>query len=93
MEPVDIDHIIKEWPKEWKGFAIEYSDLEEELAKHKHKGKEKAIEKEDKERVGEKCKAPQEDQLQLKKMKIKSHKPTSDFDLGLDNYEFIVNWV
>lgn len=61
MEPKDIDEIIKVWLEEWKGSAIEANDIEEETTKDKRKGKEKAGEKEDKMRVGKKCKAPQED--------------------------------
>lgn len=62
MEPTGIDEIIKEWTKEWKGSTIEDSDSEGETTKDKGKGKEKAGEKEDKELVGEKHKAPQEEQ-------------------------------
>lgn len=64
MELTDIDHITKEWPEEWKGSAVELSDSEEEIAKDKGKGKDKARDDEDKKRVGEKHKALQEDQLQ-----------------------------
>ena len=93
MEPTNIDEIIKECLKEWKGSAIKDSDSEEETTKDKGKGKEKAREKENKERVGEKCKATQEDQPQPKKMKTKSHRPISDVHLGLDDYELIATRV
>lgn len=62
MEPTDIDQITKEWLEEWKCSAIEERDLEEETPKDKGKGKEKAREKLEKDHVGEKCKASQEDQ-------------------------------
>lgn len=58
MELTDIDQITKEWLEEWKGFVVEESDLEEETTKDKGKGKEKARDKEDKEGVHKKCKAP-----------------------------------
>lgn len=57
MELVDIDQITKEWPEEWRGSVVEGSDSKEETTKDKGKGKEKAGEKQDKERVGEKRKA------------------------------------
>ena len=64
MEPTDIDKIIKEWLEEWKGSSIEDSDSEEEIVKDKVKGKEQVRKKRDKEQVGEKWKAPHEDQPQ-----------------------------
>ena len=93
MEPMDIEHIIKEWLEEWKGSIIEVSDSKEETTKDKGKGKEKDGEKQDKEWVGEKRKAPQEEQPQQKKMKMKSHKTSPNVHLGSDDFEFIVNWV
>ena len=84
MEPEDIDQIIKEWLDEWKGSVVGDSDSEEDKDKEKDKGK-------GKEKVGEKQKAPQEEQPWLKKVKTKAQKPPSDVHLGLDDYEFIAN--
>ena len=93
MEPTDIDQIIKECPDEWKGSSIEVSDSEEETTKDKGKGKEKAGENLDKERVGEKHKAPQEEQPEQKKMKTKSHRNSSNVHLGSNDFKFIANQV
>ena len=68
-----------------------YSD--EETTKDKDKGKEKVGEKKEKEHAGEKNKASQEDQLPHKRRKSKSHKPTSDVQLGMDNYDNITTQV
>jgi len=45
MEPEDIDKIIKKWPEEWKSFAVDLSNSNEETPKDKDKGKEKIGEK------------------------------------------------
>ena len=43
--------------------------------------------------MGEKCKATQEAQPPHKRTKSKSHKPPSEDQLGLDNYENIATRV
>ena len=37
MEPEDIDEIIKDWPVEWKSFAVDFSNSDEEPPKKKIK--------------------------------------------------------
>ena len=93
MDSTDIDHITKEWLEEWKGSFVDLSDSEEEATKDKGKGKEKAGEKQEKEQVGEKHKALQEDQPQQKRTKTKAHRLTSYVHLGLDDYGLITTWV
>lgn len=93
MELEDIDEIIKYWLEEWKSFIVDLIDWDEETLKEKDKGKEKLSEKKDKERIGEKCKAPQDDPKLHKRTKLKSYKPPIDGQLGVDDYENIVTHV
>ena len=93
MESKDINHIIKDWPEEWKRSIVDLSESNEEATKEKDEGKEKLGEKKKKERVGEKNKAPKEDPEPHKRKKSKSHKPPLEGQLGLVNYENIATRV
>jgi len=72
---------------------VDLTDSDEETIKEKYKGKEKIGEKKEKERTGEKHKAPQDDLNSHKRTKEKSHKQPIDGQLGMDDYENIASHI
>ena len=72
MEQEDVEQIVKEWSEEWKSSIVDVSDSNEE--KGKEKGKEKIGEKKEKEFIGEKWKASQDESKPHKRPNMKTHK-------------------
>lgn len=93
MEKQDIEEITKGWPEEWRNPAEDISDSQEDLETGKDKGKEKFGDKKKKEPVGEKRKGSQEELMPQKRQKRKAHKPPSDAQLGVVDYEGIAYHV
>lgn len=72
---------------------MDLTDSNEDMPNETDKGKEKIGEKKDKEHIGEKRKASQDNPKPHKRPKMKAHKQPIEPQLGVDDYENIATYV
>ena len=95
MTQVDIEEIIKEWPKEWITLDVNRSDSEEDNDKETYKGKKKIAEDKGKEKQSEFKKRPasQDEPTSHHKKKRKATREPYEPKLSSKDYDHIATSV